>query len=137
MNHNKTLKIFIILLIIIAIFMILYFCQNFGNEYTQINTQSTSLDVKYSDAELTGEWSDYVAKITLDDTNTLIEGNGVTHNANTIKINSAGTYYITGSISDGNILIEAAKNAEVQLVLDNVSITSQSTAPINCVECSK
>ena len=141
MNNNKTLKIFIILLIIlITIFIIFYFFQNLSkqnSEYTKINTQSTILDVEYSEKELTGEWSNYIAKITLDDTKTSIEGSGVTNNANTIKINSAGTYYITGSMSDGNILIEADKSAEVQLVLDNVSITSKSTAPINCIACSK
>ncbi len=141
MNNNKVLKIFISLLIIlIIIFIILYFYPKSSkpnSEYTKINTQSTNLNVEYSDKELTGEWSDYIAKITLDDTKTSIEGKGVTNNANTIKINSAGTYYITGSMSDGNILIEAGKNAEVQLVLDNVSITSKSTAPINCITCSK
>lgn len=141
MNNNKVLKIFISLLIIlIIIFTILYFYSKSSkpnSEYTQINTQSTNLNVEYSDKELTGEWSNYIAKITLNDTKTSIEGSGVTNNANTIKISSAGTYYITGSMSDGNILIEADKSAEVQLVLDNVSITSKSTAPINCTTCSK
>ena len=141
MNNNKALKIFISLLIIlIIIFIVFYFYQKSkkpNGEYTQINTQSTNLNVEYSDEELTGEWSDYIAKITLNDTKTSIEGSGVTNNSNTIKINSAGTYYITGSMSDGNILVEAGKNSEVQLVLDNVSITSKSTAPINCTTCSK
>lgn len=132
---NRILKIFVCLIILILIFAIVYFYQK--PKYIQINKKSTNLEVNYSTKELTGEWSDYTAKITLDDTKTVIEGSGVNNSGNTIKINSAGTYYITGSISDGNIIIEATKNDEVQLLLDNVSITSKSTAPINGIECSK
>ena len=139
---DKKLKLIIgiIAIILIIIFIIGYFYESRKNEnsnYVEIDTESTNLEVEYSDKELTGEWADYIAKITLDDTKTTIEGSGVTNNGNTITIKSAGTYYITGTISDGNILIEADKNNEIQLVLDNTSITSKTTAPINCISGSK
>lgn len=139
---DKKLKLIIgiITIILIIIFIIGYFYESRKNEksnYVKIDTESTDLDVEYSDKELTGEWSDYVAKINLSDTKTTIEGSGVTNSGNTITIKSAGTYYITGNISDGNILIEANKNDEVQLVLDNVSITSKTTSPINSISGSK
>ncbi|MGN1270176.1 MAG: carbohydrate-binding domain-containing protein [Clostridia bacterium] len=141
-KNDRILKIFISLLVLILIgfLVIIYFYQNSDNqilEYVPIDTEATNLTVEYKTEELTGEWSEYVAKVNLSDSKTIIEGKGVTATENIITINSAGTYYITGSISDGNIIIEANKNDEVQIVLDNASITSKYTAPINAKECSK
>ena len=142
MKNNKTmLKIMIsILIIVIIAFIAIYFLGNSKKEnsdYIQIDTTSTNLEVEYDEEELTGEWSEYKAKITLADSKVNIEGSGVTSSGNSITIKSAGSYYITGTISDGNILIDASKNDEVQLVLDNCSITSKTTAPINGITASK
>lgn len=139
---NKKIKWMVIFLVIIIIIIlgIGYFYgikKNKNLNLVQIDMESTNLEVDYTEKELTGEWTDYIAKITLDDTKISIEGKGVTNSGNSIIINSAGTYYITGSIEDGNIVIEAGKNDEVQLVLDNVSITSKTTAPINGIKASK
>lgn len=141
-KNNRTIKIFICLLVLIAIgtFVIIYLYKKQDNEnlgYTQINTKGTELSVEYNEEELKGEWSEYVAKINLSDEKTIVEGKGVTVIENTISIKSAGTYYITGNITDGNIVIDANDKDEVQLVLDNASITSKNTAPINGIECSK
>lgn len=141
-NKTKKIIVFVSLLIVllIAIFIIIYFYQNKDKsslDNVQINTKGTDLSVEYKEEELTGEWSEYMAKINLSDNKTTIEGKGVKIVGNTITINSAGTYYITGSISDGNIVVDAGKNNEVQLVLDNASITSKQTAPINGISASK
>ena len=45
-------------------------------------------------------------------------------------ISVEGTYILSGSTTEGMIIIDADKTAKVQLVLDNVSITSGSSAPI-------
>lgn len=58
-------------------------------------------------------------------------------NDNTITINAGGTYYITGSISDASIVIDASKDEDVQLVLDNCSITSLKSSVINGIKCNK
>ncbi len=139
-KNNKKLKIFISALVLIVVVVLICLYKKSNNQNlgtTQIELESTNLEVEYSNSELTGEWSDYVAKINLSDSKTIIEGKGVTTIGNTIKISSAGTYYITGNISDGNIIIDGSKNDEVQLVLDNASITSNTTAPINGIECKK
>ncbi len=44
----------------------------------------------------------------------------------TIKITDAGVYVISGSATEAQILVEAAEDAKVQLVLDGVSITNTS-----------
>ena len=127
-----------IILIVIIIAGFFYFNKSNNNlNITKIDTESTNIKVEYSEAELTGEWSECKAKITLSDEKVSIEGTGVTTSENTIKITTAGTYYITGTISDGNILVEAKETDEVQLVLDNTSITSKCAAPINGVKAAK
>ena len=143
MNNKKsiiiTAAIVSVIIIIIIIIIIAYFgkLNNNKSNVVQIDTESTNIEVEYSEAELTGEWSEYKAKITLSDEKVSVEGTGVTTSGNTIKITTAGTYYITGTISDGSILIEAKETDEVQLVLENSSITSKCTAPINGVKAGK
>lgn len=127
--------ILLVVILVVGYFFLKQQKENFN--YVKIDTEGSNLEVEYSQEELNGEWTDYTAKITLDDTKTTIEGKGVTNSGNTIIIQSAGTYYITGSISDGNILIQAGKDDDVQLVLDNVAITSTTTAPINGVTANK
>ena len=135
-KKGMIIALLLIIIIIVVIFAYLYKNNEKSNEM-QIDKESTKIEVEYSKEELTGEWAEYKAKITLDDAKTIIEGSGVTTSGNTIKITAAGTYYITGTISDGNILIEAGKDDEVQLVLDEASITSKTTAPINGVKAAK
>lgn len=137
---NKKMIFIITILILICILAIGIYFYKLGNDNsnkTQIDTESTNIEVEYSKKELTGEWAEYKAKITLSDTKVVVEGAGVTTSGSTIKINSAGTYYITGTISDGSILIEAGSDDEVQLVLDNAVVISKSTAPINGVKAGK
>ena len=59
-----------------------------------------------------------------------IEGNGATVEDNKVTINSAGTYGITGTLSDGQIIVNAADEDNVKLVLNGVNITCSNSAPI-------
>ena len=103
----------------------------------EIVTESTELNVEYESSEVKSDIGNYSAKITLSDSNISIEGAGVTRSGSTITITKAGVYYITGTLSDGNIVVSADKSDDVQIVLDNVSLTSKTTAPINCVKAGK
>ena len=47
------------------------------------------------------------------------------------KITSAGSYTLTGTIN-GSILIDAPSDSDVELILDNVTITSNFNSPIYC-----
>lgn len=140
MNKKINIVITLLFLILVIILVVYYFSQSKNqkkSDYIEINKESTQLNVEYSQKELTGAWESYTAKIILDDSKISIEGNGVINKSNTIVINNAGTYYLTGSISDGNIVVETTNNDEVQLVLDNVSITSKNTAPIIGIKAKK
>ena len=49
---------------------------------------------------------------------------------NTVTLSLEGTYVLSGSISDGMVIIDAANTDKIQLVLNNASITSQTSAPL-------
>ncbi|HQN05770.1 MAG TPA: carbohydrate-binding domain-containing protein, partial [Anaerolineaceae bacterium] len=48
----------------------------------------------------------------------------------TATITAAGTYRLSGSLSDGQVIVETEDEDTVRLILDGVEITSASSAPI-------
>lgn len=46
------------------------------------------------------------------------------------KISEPGTYIITGELSDGSLIINSGEDDEIQLILRDVTITSDDSAPI-------
>jgi len=51
-------------------------------------------------------------------------------NGSTVTITAAGTYHLSGSLSDGQVIVETEDEDTVRLILDGVEITSASSAPI-------
>lgn len=88
------------------------------------NTMFTDRDkeIGYSEAEST--------IITLADNAPTASGNGATIKDNTITISAEGTYIFSGSLSNGQIVVDAANDAKIQLVLNGVDISNESTAAI-------
>lgn len=109
-----------------------------SSEYTQSSSaataqSATSIDVEnvFSNRDLSGEYdADECETITLSDSGVSASGSGVTTDGSTVTITAEGTYIIEGSLSDGMIIVDADKSEKVQLVLNGVSITSASSAPI-------
>lgn len=50
-----------------------------------------------------------------------------------LTIANSGVYHLTGSLSDGSILINAGVSGEVKLILDNVVVKNSAGPAINCV----
>ncbi len=48
----------------------------------------------------------------------------------TVAIEKEGSYLLTGELSEGMILVDAPKDSKIQLILNGVSITSPTSAPI-------
>lgn len=47
-----------------------------------------------------------------------------------VTISEAGTYILTGSASNAQVIIDADKETKIQLVLDNLTLSCKSSAPI-------
>ena len=61
------------------------------------------------------------------------DSSAVRIDGDTIQISQEGVYKLSGSLSNGQIIIYAPEKAKVQLVLDNVSITNQGGAAIYAI----
>lgn len=75
------------------------------------------------------EYSDYTGAVEID-LSAPEAADGVSVAGSTITISAAGTYVLTGTLDDGQVLIAAGENDDVRLVLENASVSSTSTAPI-------
>lgn len=58
------------------------------------------------------------------------EATAITLSGDSVTITEEGVYVISGSISDGQIIVDADDSAKIQLVLDGVSINCDSSAAI-------
>ena len=69
-------------------------------------------------------------KILLNGNSASCTGSGVSISGSTVTITKKGTYLISGQLNDGMIIVDAEDSHKVQLVLDNVSVSSQTNAPL-------
>lgn len=131
MKNNKIIiYVFVIVLLIIILGAIVKAslfdnATNSSSKYSSINTTQ----IEQEDSRGDTEYSDYTAEINLSILE--VNGTGASVSGTTITIIKEGTYYFTGTLSDGNIVVKAGDNANVVLVFDNANITSRKTAVIN------
>ncbi len=96
-------------------------------------TAVSDLDIEnmFTDRDLeTGYEESDAAVITLNGDSAEASGSGVAVNGTTITISEAGTYVFTGSLSDGQIIVDAADSDKVQIVLNGADITNDDNACI-------
>ena len=84
------------------------------------------------------EWDDTVANsITLNGTSITTDAEGVTVEGSIATITSAGSYSISGSLSDGEIIVDTEDEETVKLLFNGIQITSSSSAPIAILNAEK
>ncbi len=76
--------------------------------------------------------ADNAAQITLDGSSAKISDGaaGVTADGSTVTITAAGDYTFTGTLDDGQILVNAPKTDKVDIYFNNVTVSSSTSAPI-------
>ena len=75
--------------------------------------------------------------ITLSDSGSTATGSGVSIEGSTVTISAAGTYVVSGSLSDGQIVVNVADTAKVQIVLDGASVSCSSSAALYVINADK
>ena len=68
--------------------------------------------------------------ITLTGTSASVDGSGASVDQNIITITSSGTYAVSGTLSDGQIVVDTKDTNPVRLVLNGASVASSGSAPI-------
>lgn len=101
---------------------------------------SSSLDTSdlFSDRDYEiGYNEDESALIQLNGSSATCSSNAVQISGSTITITDEGTYIISGTLDDGMIIVNAAKDDKTQIVLNNATIHSETSAPIYILQADK
>lgn len=132
---KKSKKILAILLVVMILLTTTVSCAATQTQEMQTMNSSDAFLTELS--EKTGsieQYSDYkkdsYQTITLKSGSIAFNGTGATVDGDTITITEAGTYVISGTISDGQIIVDSEDDENVRLVLNNAGITSSDSAPI-------
>ncbi|HPJ03406.1 MAG TPA: carbohydrate-binding domain-containing protein [Candidatus Limiplasma sp.] len=71
-----------------------------------------------------------MAEITLNGSVASAEGDGVSISGSTVTITKAGSYTLTGTLTDGQIIVDVNDDDRVELILGGVTINSSASAAI-------
>lgn len=96
----------------------------------QSETGTFSSTDMFTERDLAGTYEESGAVyVTLSGDGITGETDGVAINGQTVTITAEGTYIFSGTLSEGQIVVDA-DNAKVQIVFDNVDITCASSAAV-------
>jgi len=79
---------------------------------------------------LNGSTTSGVTYINLQGSSIAVTGNGATVSGSVVTITSAGTYSISGTLNDGQVIVDSSDEEDVELILNGVDITCSDSAPI-------
>ena len=92
----------------------------------------------FTDRDRDASYTDSTAvKITLSGSTATATSDAVKISGSTVKLTEAATYIVTGTLDDGMLVVDAPKDAKVQIVLSNASIASKTYAPIFALQADK
>ncbi len=98
----------------------------------------TVITVDYDSEDLdSSATSSDTAYIKLEGDAITVDGSGATVDGTTVTVTAAGTYDISGTLNDGQIIVNAADSDKVVLVLDGADITCATSAPIYVLSADK
>ena len=109
-----------------------------GITAASVTYDAASKSEMFTDRDLSGEYDEAAAvKISLNGNSAEITAEGtetksadVSIDGTTLTITGEGTYILSGSLTDGMIIVDADDSAKVQIVLDGASVTSASSAAL-------
>ncbi|MEQ2575417.1 carbohydrate-binding domain-containing protein [Mediterraneibacter faecis] len=109
-----------------------------GNTTQQTTESSTTTSSSVTETDTSDMFSDRDKEvgydesesvtISLADNSSSCESDAVSITENTITIKDEGTYILSGSLSDGMVIVEAEDTDKVQIVLNGVSISNNQSA---------
>ena len=99
---------------------------------TEAADNAVSKSEMFTDRDLSGDYDESEAEtITLNGSSAETSAaSGVTISGSTITITAEGVYIVSGTLPDGQIIVDADDSAKVQIVLKGASITSSDSAAV-------
>ena len=109
-----------------------------GSTSTDSSAQGIDVSSMFSDRDKEiGYDEENSTVIKLSDDSTTCDSDAVQISGNTVTIIDEGTYILSGTLTDGMVIVDAEDTDKVQLVLDGVDITSAESAAIYVREADK
>ncbi len=97
----------------------------------QVNDVAELTNDSFDEKDMTDTYQDSNAsKISFSGSGAQTDGEGVKADGGTVTISKAGTYIVSGKISDGQIVVDAKDKDVVQIVLNNAEITSKKNSAV-------
>ena len=101
------------------------------NTQQKSETTSSPISVEYDGDDLDSSVSHSdMSYIKLEGDSITFEGSGATVSGNILTITSAGAYSISGTLNDGQVIVDTEDKEKVELVLNGADITCSTSAPI-------
>ncbi|MGM0214482.1 carbohydrate-binding domain-containing protein [Enterococcus sp. AZ109] len=103
-----------------------------GTSTTNLTSSTaTSTTGEYDEEDMETAYDEGTATlITLADDSSTIDGEGAEVADNTITLTKGGTYVLTGSLTNGQIVVSSTDAKTVRIILNGVEITNETTAAI-------
>ena len=102
-----------------------------GSADTENSLDESAMDLEFTARDLDVGYEESTAvQVTLSDSEIQVSGDGAEADGTTLTIKEEGTYVISGSLSSGQIVIEADDSAKIHLVLNGVSVRCENSAAL-------
>lgn len=124
-------------------------CSNTHNNNTTTESQSivsleelassadSDLSIELDDEDKVSSWDDSSASHITLGSQISSDSSSVEISGSTVTITKAGTYVMSGNVTEGNIIVNATDKGTVRLILNNASISNTTTAPIKVLDAKK
>ena len=102
-----------------------------GSADTENSLDESAMDLEFTARDLDVGYEESTAvQVTLSDSGIQVSGDGAEADGTTLTIKEEETYVISGSLSSGQIVIEADDSAKIHLVLNGVSVRCENSAAL-------
>ncbi len=102
-----------------------------GSADTENSVDESVMDLEFTARDLDVGYEESTAvQVTLSDSGIQVSGDGAEADGTTLTIKEEGTYVISGSLSSGQIVIDADDSAKIHLVLNGASVRCENSAAL-------
>lgn len=105
--------------------------QNDSSSANAVQAESFDVQVEFKKTDLDDSWSrEEATVVSLKQEAISVDKEGASISGNKLIISKAGTYVVEGSLSDGQLVVEAGDEDLVRIVLNGAHIHCENSAPI-------
>lgn len=134
MSTNKKIDIICVVVLILAIILTVLFMNGEKLGLTVVvdeDAEITTTSSYFTNNDMDGDWDTSEATvITLEGEDITVSGTGAYANDGNVYIAQSGYYVVSGTLSDGSIVVSAEDNSKIWIMLDGVDIYCEDDAGI-------